>query len=219
MIDFGIGQQRGIGYMALPRQSPAPGVLVLHAWWGLTPTFTAACDRLAAAGFVALAPDLYAGKTAATIEQAERLLAQRDSKRMDATALAALDHIRAHPAVRSSGIATLGFSMGAAWATELASERPADIAAAVIFYGTAGADFAAARASYLAHFAEGDEWEPEEGVRQMEADIRAAGRAATFYSYPGAKHWFMEPNRPEYSLPAAELAWDRTLAFLREQLG
>jgi carboxymethylenebutenolidase len=216
MIDFAVGEQRGIGYLAVPKQTPAPGVLVLHAWWGFTPAFTAVCDRLAAAGFVALAPDLYNGKTAATIEQAELLLEQRDFDRMCATALGALDYIRAHPAVRSEGVATLGFSMGAAWAIFLASERPADVAATVIFYGSEGANFAAARAAYLGHFAPGDEWEPDEGVRQMEADMRAAGRAVTFHSYPGTKHWFMEPNRPEYNQAAAELAWDRTIEFLRQ---
>ena len=179
--------------------------------------FHAVCDRLAEAGYTALAPDLYFGKTASTIEQAEQLLKQRDVERMQATALAALNELGA----RASGdkVAALGFSMGAAWAVDLASERPADIAAVVVFYGAAGAEFAAARAAYLAHFGEADEWEPLDGVREMERDIRAAGREVTFHVYPGAKHWFAEPNRPEYDQDTAELAWERTIAFLNQQLG
>jgi carboxymethylenebutenolidase len=219
MISFPAGDETGTGYLALPERSQGPGVLVLHAWWGLTPVFHAACDRLAAAGFVAFAPDLYYGKTAATIEEAQKLLEQRDSERMHTTATAGLDYLRAHSAVSGDAVATLGFSMGAAWSIFLASERPAEVTATVIFYGSEGAEFAVARAAYLGHFAEDDEWEPLDGVRQMEADMRAAGREVTLYIYPGAKHWFVEPNRPEYNQAAAELAWQRTVAFLRQRLG
>jgi carboxymethylenebutenolidase len=219
MISFPAGDQTGTGYLALPKRGRGPGVLVLHAWWGLTPVFHAACDRLAEAGFAAFAPDLYYGKTAATVEEAQQLIEQRDFERMHTTAIAALDHLRAHSAVDGDVVGTLGFSMGAAWSIFLASERPADVAATVIFYGSEGAEFAAARAAYLGHFAEDDEWEPLEGVRQMETDMRAAGREVTFYIYPGKQHWFAEPNRPEYDQAAAELAWDRTIAFLRQRLG
>jgi carboxymethylenebutenolidase len=218
LIDFPAGGETGTAYLALPKQGHGPGVLVLHAWWGLTPVFHAACDRLADAGFVAFAPDLYFGKTAATIEEAQQLIEQRDFERMHTTAIAALGYLRAHSAVSGDAIATLGFSMGAAWSIFLASERPDDVAATVLFYGSEGAEFSAARAAYLGHFAEDDEWEPLDGVRQMEADMRAAGREVTFYTYPGTRHWFAEPNRPEYDRAAAELAWQRTIAFLDKQL-
>jgi carboxymethylenebutenolidase len=74
MITFAAGDRSAIGYLALPEQQPAPGVLVLHAWWGLNSCIKQLCDRLAQAGFVAFAPDLYQGRTAPTIEQAEALL-------------------------------------------------------------------------------------------------------------------------------------------------
>ncbi|MEP7189935.1 MAG: dienelactone hydrolase family protein, partial [Roseiflexaceae bacterium] len=172
----------------------------------------------ASAGFVAFAPDLYQGRTAATIDEAEALLNQRDSDAMQAIAAGSLAYLRAHPAVRGDGVAELGFSMGAAWATALASDAPADIQAVVIFYGTASADFTQAQAAYLGHFGEADEWEPLDGVRQFESDLRAANRAVTFHFYPGAQHWFFETNRPEYDAGAAELAWQRTIEFLRSQL-
>jgi carboxymethylenebutenolidase len=167
---------------------------------------------------VALAPDLYQGRTAATIEQAQALLGQRDFELMQATATGALAFLRGHSATRGDAVGTIGFSMGAAWALEIASQAPQAIAAAVLFYGISEADFGAARAAYLGHFAEEDDWEPLDGVRQMEADMRAAGRDVTIYVYPNAKHWFFESDRPEYNPEAADLAWQRTLDFLNQQL-
>jgi carboxymethylenebutenolidase len=113
---------------------------------------------------------------------------------------------------------TAGIAPGAAWAAEMASAAPGAIPAVILFYGTVDADFAASRAAYLCHFAEGDEWEPDEGLRQMEAAMRAAGREVTLHLYPGAQHWFFETNRPQYNAPAAELAWQRTVEFLHEHL-
>jgi carboxymethylenebutenolidase len=219
MITFEAGSRTCTGYLAIPERGHGPGVLVLHAWWGLKPFFMQVCDQLATEGFVALAPDLYQGKTAATIDEAQALLEQRDFELMQATADGALAYLRGHPATRGGTIGTLGFSMGAAWAIVLASVAPESIAAAVIFYGTEGADFSAARAAYLGHYAEEDEWEPLDGVRQMEADMRAAGRDVTIHLYPGVKHWFVEADRPEYAREAADLAWARTYDFLWARLG
>jgi carboxymethylenebutenolidase len=219
MITFPAGDRSGSGYLALPESGSGPGVLVFHAWWGLNDFFKRACDQLAGAGFVAFAPDLYQGRTAATIEEAKALLGQRDSEAMEAIAAGALAYFRAHTALRGQGVAALGCSMGAAWATLMASAAPADIAAVVLFYGSEAADFGAARAAYLGHFAEQDEWEPLDGVRQMEDDLRAAGREVTFHIYPSAQHWFIETDRPEYDAEAAELAWQRTIEFLRERIG
>jgi carboxymethylenebutenolidase len=218
MITFAAGDRTGSGYLAVPEHGYGPGVLVLHAWWGLKPFFKQVCDRLAAEGFVALAPDLYQGRTAATIEEAQALLEQRDFELMRVTASGALAHLRSHPATRGPAAGALGFSMGGSWAIFLASLAPEDIAAAVIFYGSEGANFGAARAAYLGHFAEDDEWEPLDGVHQMEADMRAAGRDVTIYIYPDAKHWFFEADRPEYNPQVAELAWRRTLDFLNQEL-
>jgi carboxymethylenebutenolidase len=218
MVTFEAGDRTGTGYLAIPERGQGPGVLVLHAWWGLKSSFTAVCDRLAGAGFVALAPDLYQGRTAATIEEAEALLKKRDFELMQATATGALTYLRSHSATVGDAIGVVGFSMGAAWALELASQAPKDIAATVLFYGVSEADFGAARTAYLGHFAKEDEWEPLDGVRQMEADMRAAGRDVTIHIYPGVRHWFFEADRPEYNPEAADLAWQRTLDFLNQQL-
>ncbi len=207
-------------YLALPPGGAGPGVLVLHAWWGLNGTFRAVCDRLAAEGYVALAPDLYGGAAAATIDEAKALMtaAEHDFPRTRALVEGAVAALCAHPATRGDGVGVVGFSMGVYWAMLMATERPSDIAAVVTFYGGGEGDFARARAAFLGHYAEGDEWEPDEQVRQLEGDIRAAGREVEFHTYPGAKHWFFEPDRPEHDPAATALAWERTLAFLRRHL-
>jgi carboxymethylenebutenolidase len=205
-------------YVAVPPGGTGPGLLVLHAWWGLNAFFVNLCDGLASAGFMALAPDLNAGQVATTIEAAERIMAGRDVDQTKAIALAAIDALRSQPGVQPGGLGALGFSMGAAWAIDLSALRPDDLAAVVLFYGTNSADFASARAAYQGHFAQDDEWESDEGVRQMKQALQAAGREADFYSYPGTRHWFFETDRPEFDSAASRLAWDRTLLFLRRHL-
>ncbi|HMQ30121.1 MAG TPA: dienelactone hydrolase family protein [Chloroflexaceae bacterium] len=214
---YDAGRLTASGYLAVPPSGVGPGVLVLHAWWGLTPFMRELCDRLAAEGFVALAPDLFGGATAATVEEAQALAEGADSDQVRAAALEGLEALRAHPAVRGDGVAALGFSFGAAWALLLTTLEPA-IGAAVVFYGTYPLDFAAARAAYLGHFAPGDPWEPDEAVAELEQVLRDAGREVTFHHYPGAAHWFFERDRPEHLPAAAELAWQRTVAFLRDRL-
>lgn len=214
MIEFTADGAARRGYLALPAGGHGHGVLVLHAWWGLTPFFQALCDRLAAQGYMAFAPDLHQGKTAQTIEQAQQLMDGRDFAAQQATAEAALGFLRTNPAVRGDKLATVGFSMGADFAILLDSRQPAALAAVVLFYGGSYADVSASQARFLAHFAEVDEWEPLEQVRKMKAPNLQV------HVYPGAGHWFFEDDRPPHFAPdAARLAWQRTLAFLSETLG
>jgi carboxymethylenebutenolidase len=101
----------------------------------------------------------------------------------------------------------------------LSVEYPEVFAAVVVFYGTRGGDYAPAQAAYLGHFAESDEWVAASGVKALQKALRAANRPATFYTYPGTGHWFFEADRPDaYQADAAELAWQRTVEFLRAQL-
>ena len=205
-------------YLAQP-ENGGPGVLVLHAWWGLNPFFERLCDRLAEQGFTAFAPDLNAGEVAQTVDEAKALMEKRDWAWTEGAAFGAADHLRSLPGVQPGPLGVIGFSMGAAWALELSVKRPQDFGAAVLFYGSNSADFSQSRAAYLGHFAEVDEWEPLDGIRQMESDLRAAGREVTFHLYPGTGHWFFEDDRPaDYNAEAAALAWERTLEFLKEKL-
>ncbi len=212
-------------YLAVPEGGSGPGVLVLHAWWGLTDVFKRVCDRLAEAGFVALAPDLYHGKTTTAVEEAEALGAalDQDVERWRGDIAGAMQFLRQHDATHLAGgrgkLAFVGFSLGDAYALDMSVTLADQIAAVVVFYGSyPGLDYRSAKAAYLCHFAQDDPFEPAESVAQMEQELQAAGRPVTVYTYPGTTHWFFEDNRPEYDAEAARLAWERTIAFLHERL-
>ncbi|HKV59480.1 MAG TPA: dienelactone hydrolase family protein [Ktedonobacteraceae bacterium] len=213
------------GYLAVPKQGSGPGVVVLHAWWGLTDIFKHACDRLAEAGFVALAPDLYQGKTTASIEEAQVLgdALDRDMERWRGDIAGAMQVLRQHDATHLAGgrgkLAFVGFSLGGAYALDMSVTQAEEVAAVVTFYDSyPGLDYRRAKAAYLLHFAEDDPFKSAESVAEMEQELQAAGRTVTVYTYPGTKHWFMEENRPEYNAQAARLAWEHTIEFLHQQL-
>lgn len=217
-----VGPQGKRAYLAVPDSGGGPGVLVLHAWWGLTPVFTDICDQLAAEGYVAIAPDLYADNaTTDSIAEAEKLAkaSSAAAEVTEASPLAGADHLRGLPGVTDGPLGVIGYSLGANWALHLSQVRPEDIGAVVLYYGTGDGDFSVARASYLGHFAADDDFEPQDWVQQVETNLREAGRDVTFHVYPGTGHWFVEPNRPDaYSADAAALAWERTLSFLNGTL-
>jgi carboxymethylenebutenolidase len=208
-----------VGHFARPEDG-GPGVLVLHAWWGLNDTIRAVCDRLAREGFTSFAPDLYHGETASTIEAAEALSGALDGDAAEREVAAAADWLWTQVPVHGAGIGVVGFSLGAYFALQLAVTDPVHTRAVVAFYGTGPSGFERARASFLGHFAESDPYEPAELVDALESELRAAGRPVRFHRYPGTGHWFFEPDRPDAHDPdSAELAWDRTLDFLRSELG
>jgi len=213
------------GYLAVPEHGSGPGVVVLHAWWGLTEPFRQVCDLLAQAGFVAFAPDLYQGKTATTVEEAEALASalNQEEERVRADIAGAVQFLRqrdiAHQARGHGKLAFIGFSLGGAYALDTSVNLAEEVAAVVIIYATyTGPDYGRAKAAYLGHFAQDDPFEPPESIAEMEQALKAAGKQATFYTYPGTKHWFFEENRPEYDAGAARLAWERTIQFLHERL-
>ncbi len=207
------------GFLALPPTGQGRGVLVLHPWWGLNDTIQQFCNRLAGAGFSAFAPDLYHGQLAVTISEAERLSQALDHQQARADVAAAAAFLSERAAQADKGLAVIGFSLGASFAIGLSTTDPGHICAVVVFYGTGEGDFSVSKASYLGHFADADEFEPEIYVNGLEQAIRAAGRPVIFHHYPGTGHWFFEPDRLDaYHPVAAELAWDRTLAFLKNSL-
>src|SRR5215470_5758059 len=154
------------GFLALPPAGHGPGVLVLHAWWGLNATFKAFCTRLAESGFVAFAPDLYHGKVADTIADAETLRDALDARHLEAKSEIA--EAARFASGREGSVAVVGFSLGAYYALDLAAADPERVRRVVLFYGTGGGDFSRSRAAYLGHFAEHDEYEPASNVDQLE---------------------------------------------------
>jgi carboxymethylenebutenolidase len=209
------------GFLAVPPTGKGPGVLVLHAWWGLNDTMKAFCTRLAESGFAAFAPDLYHGKVVDNIADAETLsdalFGNPNQAKADVVQATTFLNQRAGQAGR--GLAVIGFSLGAYYALDLSVTDPEHIRSLVIFYGTRPGDYSSSKAAYLGHFAETDEFEPQSEVDNLEAALRRAGCPVTFYRYPGTGHWFFEEDRAEaYDQAAATLAWERTLTFLRESL-
>ena len=215
-ITFDVQGKPASGYLAIPDGPEAPGVLVLHAWWGLNPIFKQLCDRLAAEGFAAFAPDINSGRVAKTIEEAKQVMEELDGQRKYDVVMAAPGFLRDQPQVRKEPFAVIGFSMGAAWSLVLAGERPQDIQQLVMFYGAGEADYTKLNLQVLGHFAGKDEWEDEKYIRAMEDGMQAAGLGVRFHFYPNTSHWFFENDRPEFNPDAAKLAWSRTLEFLRK---
>jgi carboxymethylenebutenolidase len=200
----------------------SPGVVVLHPWWGLNDDVIAYADRLAGAGFAVTAPDMFGGQVASTIEDAEQLSSAAESAEtepaVEAIALAAIDDLAARLGPPSR-LGVLGFSFGAAYATLLPAERDR-LVASVVYYGVyTGPHIERSSAAVLGHFAETDQFESDEGIAELEDTVRAAGRDVTIHRYPGTGHWFAEPSRDAYRPEAADLAFERTVAFLREELG
>src|SRR5213080_5627376 len=215
MVEFKSPDGKVSGYLAVPKTGSGPGLLVLHAWWGLNDFFKGLCDRLATAGFVAFAPDLYHGATASTRDGAENLMSKLDQKATGREIQSAVRGVQVHAGVRGKRLGVVGFSMGAFWGLWLAQELPADVAAVVLFYGTGDGNYSHIKAAFLGHFAETDEFESSAAVRDLEKDLRTRVTDLTFYTYPGTTHWFFENDRPDaYDGSAAELAWQRTTRFL-----
>jgi carboxymethylenebutenolidase len=187
------GTESGRAWLARPVSAQGPGVVVLHAWWGLNETIRAYADRLAGEGFVAIAPDLYAGRVVDTIEAAEGASGQVSAAAADRLLHAAVDRVRSDASELGRGIGVVAFSFGCPFAIDLAAEGNG-VDAVVLHYGTGGEpDWSDARAAFLGHFAAQDPYEESRYVEALRRSIADAG--------------------------AAGLAWDRTVAFLRENLG
>src|SRR5262249_35581027 len=160
-------------------------------------------------GYIALAPDLYRGKTTAKIEEADALGQATDQQveRWRGDIRGAIAYLReggaSSPADGRGAFALVGFSLGGAYALDMWVELADEIAAVVLFYAAwPEPDFRRARASYLCHFAEHDPYESAETSAEMERALQAAGRPVTIYTYPGTTHWFFEENRPDAYDPA-----------------
>jgi carboxymethylenebutenolidase len=193
------------------------GVLILHPWWGLNDDVIAYADRLAGEGFAAVAPDMFGGQVATTIEDAERLAGAADEGAVDAIALAALDDL-AQRIGPTGKLAALGFSFGAHWAMWSPTQRER-VVGSVVYYGTTGGSvLTESSVPVLGHFAENDPYETDEWVAEFETTLKSADRDVTIHRYPGTGHWFAEPSRDAYTPGAARLAFERTVAFLRRRL-
>jgi carboxymethylenebutenolidase len=192
------------------------GVLVLHPWWGLNNDVRASAQRLRGEGYEVATPDLFGGRVATTIEEAKTLSGEVSKNSGRAMSEVAEAHTKL--SAQADRIAVLAWSMGVWFSWQLAQAHPDKIRGLVSYYGYGEVEQGKSLPPILGHFAENDEFEALEDVRKTEKALADGGHDAQFHVYPGTKHWFDEPSRPEYDKAASALAWQRTLAFLDTHL-
>jgi carboxymethylenebutenolidase len=226
IIEFPSNGNTAHGYIAYPPYGPdsTPGIVVLQEWWGLVEQIKRTCDRLAEAGFTALAPDLYHGTTVPLTEPDEagtRMMAMS----MEAAAKelsGAVDELIRRTNRPKVGV--IGFCMGGGLGLVLATQRPDAVKAVVAAYGIipwpdARPDYSKLDAPVLAHVAEKDEMFSPERARELEAELKSLGKEIEVQVYPDADHAFFNEDRPEvYRRESAQLLWDRSVAFFRQKL-
>jgi len=213
------------GYLALPASGSGPGVVVIQEWWGLIDQITHTCDRLADAGFVALAPDLYEGRVV-PLEEPDEAAKAMMSMQLDRAA-GDLDGAVALLLERTGAtkVGVLGFCMGGGLALVLAANRPDAVAAVIPCYGVhpwpeAHPVYDQMSAATQIHCAGRDDFFTPEAAEQLAQTLQGLGKEVELHIYPESQHAFFNEDRPEvYDQEAAAQLWDRSVAFLHKQLG
>ena len=211
------------GYLALPEKA-GPAVVLIQEWWGLVPHIADVADRLAAEGFVVLAPDLYHGEATTEPDEAGKKLMALDLERAGRDMAGAAAYLAAREKTAGDAVGVVGFCMGGGLAI-LAATVSDQITTAVAYYpaiyweGWAPDWSKLADKQVVMHLAEGDGGSGAERVQETKAAIEAAGGEVTLHDYPGTEHAFFNDTRPEVHHPeAAAQSWERTLAVLRSRL-
>lgn len=202
--------------------SAGPGVIVIQEWWGLVPHIIDVADRFAAAGFTALAPDLYHGESSTEPDGAGKLMMalNLDQAAKDLSGAVALLQQR----TGRDHVGVVGYCMGGGLALFLASKRPDAVAAVAPYYGvipwaSAQPDWSAIQATVVGEYAELDDFANPDAVHALESKLRELGKDATLHVHPGAHHAFFNDSRPEvYDAAESAIAFDRTLDLFRTTL-
>ena len=220
---FPSGSGQAHGYLAVPSSGSGPGVLVIQEWWGLTDHIADVADRLAAEGFVALAPDLYGGRTAHDADEAGELMTSLPVDQAARDLGGAVDFLLGHDAVTSSTVGAVGFCMGGGFVLLLAAQQGERVSAAVPYYGVGPAvpsTFAGLTAAVQGHYGQKDDSYPADDARAQEQQIREESGAEVEFHFYDAAHAFHNDTTKlgTYSPETAQLAWSRTVDFLRAKV-
>jgi len=197
--------------------APRTGLILLHAWWGLNDDVKNRAAILRKEGYSVVTPDLFGGRVAKTIDEAKALTSGEQENEDKITKM--VDDAVTDLAKTADAIAIVAWSFGVWYAWKMGITRSDRVKGLVLFYGIGPNEPDAPKSPVLAHYAEHDEFEDLSFARQVEKEMKAAGSDIRVELYPGTKHWFDEPSRPEYDKTASDLAWDRTRAFLKRHLG
>ncbi|MGK2950081.1 MAG: dienelactone hydrolase family protein [Acidimicrobiales bacterium] len=222
-IEFPSNGGAASGYLAIPPSGSGMPLVVIQEWWGLVPHITDVCDRFAAEGFVALAPDLYHGESTTEPDEAGKLMMALNLAQAAKDMAGAVDE-----AGRRAGgdrVGVTGFCMGGGLALVLATQRPDKVKACVPWYGLipwpdAQPDWSRLDAAVLGHYAENDGFFTPEAAAGLESDLKGLGKEAEIIVHSGVDHAFFNDTRPEvYDASTAGRAWAQTVGFFHEHLG
>jgi carboxymethylenebutenolidase len=221
-IEFPTSAGTSPGYLAVPAGERGPATIVLQEWWGVDEHIRSICDRFAAEGFFALAPDLFRGETATQPSEAEQKMMALSMPQVEKDMCGAADYLASQPGFEGNGVGSVGFCLGGGLSVWAAATCP-NITAAVTYYYVmphGKPDFTNVKAPVLGHFGTADDFISEEDARKLESELREAGVDATFHFYEGAGHaFFNDTDRlGTYNKDLAELSWERTVSFLRSAL-
>ena len=213
------------GHFARPdrREGPRPAIILIHEWWGLNDDIRAKADQFAALGYVALAVDLYDGKSTEDPSEARELAGSVRGKMelAQANLRDAVEWLKASPHVDDQRLASIGWCFGGGWSYQMAKNN-LGVKASVIYYGffNPDDDLQKMRAEIIGHFAEGDRAIRIDSVREFQAKLKTLRGDHEIYIYPNTTHGFASRpgSNPRYDQGAADLARERTLAFLKKRL-
>ena len=212
------------GYLAAPASGSGPGIVVIQEWWGLVPHIRSVADRLAAAGFVALAPDLFRGVATTEPDEAAKLMMGLQVSSAASDIAAAADHLVRSGRVPGDQVGAMGFCMGGGLALLAPTVSPHIDCTAAFYPAMPWPDYHPAWANYsgreaLVNQCEGDIPSTGADIARYAAEIAEHGGVAVVETYPGTHHAFFNDDRPEvYDAAAAALAWDRSLAMFHRRL-
>ena len=223
MIEFASNGGTATGYLAEPATGTGVPLVVIQEWWGLVPHIIDVCDRFAAEGFLALAPDLYRGESTTEPDEAGKLMMALNMAQAAKDLSGAVDEV----SLRSGGdrVGITGFCMGGGLALVAATQRPDKIKACVPWYGLipwpdAQPDWGRLDAAVLGHYAEDDGFFTPAKAEELGDDLRRLGKDVEIVIHPGVDHAFFNDTRPEvYNAEQAGLAWQQTVGFLLTNLG
>ncbi|MDR4534880.1 MULTISPECIES: dienelactone hydrolase family protein [unclassified Glutamicibacter] len=220
-VSFASGEQSAHGYLAIPESGRGPGVIVVQEWWGLTDHIRDVADRLAAEGFVALAPDLFGGWITHDGDEAAEMMSKLPEATGARLLAGAVDYLLGREEVTSQRVGAIGFCMGGGFVLNLAAQQGERISAAVPFYGVGQGvpeDYSSVRAAVQGHYANFDDFYPVQQAKAQEQQIREQSGAEVQFYYYDAAHAFHNDENPagNYNAELAAQAWGRAVAFLRE---
>src|SRR5467141_1728895 len=207
MVEFSCNGGTTSGYLAIPEKGSGPGVIVIQEWWGLVDHIKEVCDRFAQEGYVALAPDLYHGKSTKSPDEAGKLMMALRIDEAEKDLRGAIQYLLNHEATTGTRVGVIGFCMGGALSLYAASKNQ-QVGACVVFYGihpNVKADLPSLQAPVLGIYAERDQSVPPETVRELERQLKELGKSVEIHIYPDTDHAFFNDQRPDvYNQKAAE---------------